>query len=550
MADTMTSYWTDDMIARLERNNPWYRRAEAAGAPAARRGVNVCGYLRDESGWGSAVRGYVRALRTLDIPLAFQDLSPLSSNRSQDATLSVPEGQEFHDVNLVFVDPGQHYAFMSHVGPEFLEGRYNIGVWAWELPRFPQRWYDRFAFYDEIWVTTSFVAAALAPISPLPIVRVPPVLTSVGTGSREVGRRRVEACPDEFVFLFIFDVHSHIERKNPLAVVDAFKRAFAPSDPVRLVVKCVNGDDDPTGLAAVYRAAGGYPVSVYDGYWSAQEVRDLMAACDAYVSLHRSEGAGLTISDAMALGKPVIATGWSGNMDFMTVANSYPVRYELVAVEETVGPYHAGETWADPSVEHAAALMRHVVAHPTEAAGLGARARRDLAVGFSEAAVAGVIDQRLQVIAHRHGIAAFRREMKRFFAAYQQLGSRIAAVARAVIPAGATVLVVSKGDAELLNLEGRTAWHFPRSAGGAYAGYHPADSVAAIAHLEHLRAAGGAYLLFPGTAFWWLDHYAAFHNHLETHYRRVWSDDRCIIYHLSRSEELRSGADAAGPERT
>jgi hypothetical protein len=155
------------------------------------------------------------------------------------------------------------------------------------------------------------------------------------------------------------------------------------------------------------------------------------------------------------------------------------------------------------------------------------------------------------VIAQRHGIAAFRQEMKRFFAGYQQLGGRIAAAAHTVIPAGSTVLVVSKGDEDLLNLEGRTAWHFPRAADGAYAGYHPADNAAAIAHLEQLRAAGGEYLLFPGTAFWWLDHYVAFRDHLEARYCRVWSDDRCIIYHLTQPggpEHHRSRPDAAAPE--
>src|SRR5262249_33966906 len=199
-----------------------------------------------------------------------------------------------------------------------------------------------------------------APVAPIPVVRIPPVLTMGTAGSREEGRRRLGVSSDEFVFLFVFDFHSHFARKNPLAVIEAFRAVFTPSDLVRLVIKCVNGSSDPSDLTAMRALALGHRIFIHDGYWPAEELRDLMAACDAYVSLHRSEGTGMTISEAMALGKPVIATGWSGNMDFMNVTNSFPVRYELVELSENIGPYQAGETWAEPSIEHAAELMRLV----------------------------------------------------------------------------------------------------------------------------------------------------------------------------------------------
>src|SRR3712207_2650205 len=116
-----------------------------------------------------------------------------------------------------------------------------------------------------------------------------------------------------------------------------------------------------------------------------------MAACDAYVSLHRSEGTGLTITDAMALGKPVIATSWSGNMDFMDVSNGFPVRYELVELQRNVGPYRAGETWAEPSVEHAAEMMRLVFEGREEARSRGRAAKREIEANYSEEGVADLI---------------------------------------------------------------------------------------------------------------------------------------------------------------
>jgi glycosyltransferase involved in cell wall biosynthesis len=535
--------WTEEILDTLRQRNPWYRGFEPEGEADATRpggrpeGVNVCGYLRDESGWGAAGRGYLRALGSLSVPLALMDLSSLSTNRSEDRMVTVFDTDHPYDVNLICVDVGQHFAMLAQVGAEFFDDRYNIGVWAWELPRFPRNWYDRLAYYDEIWVGTSFIANALAPIAPVPVVRIPPVLTARAEGARDAGRRRLGLRPDEFAFVFLFDFHSHMARKNPLAVIDAFQRAFAATDPARLIIKCVNGHSDPEGFAALNaRAAGAAAIAIHHGYWTAEEVRDLMAACDAYVSLHRSEGTGLTITDAMAVGKPVIATGWSGNMDFMTVANSYPVQFELVEIHDGVGPYRAGEVWAEPSVEHAAELMRRVLDHPDEARQRGQAARREIEADGSEPSVAALIQQRLTLISHRHRIPAFRREMRAFYSGYQQLIQRIRAVVRSCLPRDATVIVVSKGDDELLNLDGRRAWHFPQTVEGVYAGFYPPDSRAAIDHLEALRNRGGMYLLFPGTSFWWLDHYSEFRGHLETRHHRLWSDDECIIYQLSKPE--------------
>jgi len=499
------------------------------------RGINVSGYLRTESGVGEAARGYVRALRSIDIPLVLGDVSELNINRAEDRTLTRFDTDHPYDVNLVCVDVEQHFALLSHLGEEYFEDRYNIAIWAWELPRFPIKWYDRFPYYDEVWVGTSFIANALAPVAPIPVVRIPPVLTMGTVGSREEGRRRLGVSSDEFVFLFVFDFHSHFARKNPLAVIEAFRAVFTPSDLVRLVIKCVNGSSDPSDLNAMRALALGHRIFIHDGYWPAEELRDLMAACDAYVSLHRSEGTGMTISEAMALGKPVIATGWSGNMDFMNVTNSFPVRYELVELSENVGPYQAGETWAEPSIEHAAELMRLVFEKPEEASLRGQAAKQQVETNYSEKQVANLIWERLEAIAIRRRWPTFRREMKARYLHYRQLAQRICEVVCAALPPDATVLVVSKGDKALLQLDGRKAWHFPQREDGVYASYYPANSATAIVHLEALREKGAEFLLLPQTAFWWLEHYQEFRQHLEDRYRSVPSgSDTCKIFALAQ----------------
>jgi hypothetical protein len=254
----------------------------------------------------------------------------------------------------------------------------------------------------------------------------------------------------------------------------------------------------------------------------------------------------------MALGKPVIATGWSGNMDVMNVSNSFPVRYQLVELEENIGLYRAGEVWAEPSLEHAAELMRYVFANRQEAGARGLAARQDIEANYSEERVGQLIQERLAVIRRRDRFIALRRalstsasdldsvvsrfqDISAFVPRYQQLMARIRAVVQTALPLHATVLVVSRGDDELLKLDARTAWHFPRNADGLYAGYNPADSAAAIAHLEELRAQGAEFLLFPATALWWLDHYAEFRRHLESRYRVIVSQtDSCVIFDCSK----------------
>jgi len=510
--------------------SPSIAAATRTDSAAVRSGVNVAGYLRTESGVGQASRGYVQALRSLGVPISLRDLSCLSGNRAQDENLTEFDKRLPYDTNLICADIEPLFGLIGELGDAFFD-RYNVGIWAWELPRFPEKWYDRFAYYDEIWVATSFIANVLSPISPIPIVRIPPVLAAA-EGSREAGRARLGAADDETVFLFVFDVNSHLARKNPFAAIEAFKQAFRPSDSARLVLKCVNGASDREGFAKLTSMDAGARIEIHNGYCPAAHVHDLMAACDVYVSLHRSEGTGLTITDAMSLGKPVIATGWSGNMDFMSVSNSFPVRYELVELQESCGPYKKGETWAEPSVAHAAEMMRQAFIDRALAAKLGAAAKKDLAAAASEEAVAKLIEQRLKAIGDRKRLKEYRSENQSRYFGYRAMITHLQDTVHRVTPPGAVVAVVSKGDTELVDHPGRTAWHFPQAESGVYAGHYPSDSSAAITHLEALRAKGAQFLVIPESSGWWLDHYREFASHLDGRYSRIHADEQCIVYRL------------------
>ncbi len=376
-------------------------RANHAIGGGAGTGVNVAGYFRTESGVGESGRAHVVALNTAGIPTRLLDFSAHAPSRDGDATLAGRGSHGLHRINLVCVNADQVPTFVEVSGPGFFAGRYTIGSWWWELPEFPEEWTPAFRHFDEIWAGTRFIASAIGAKSPVPVVLIPPV---VSVGSVRTGRKRDFGLKDEeTTFLFVFDFLSVFARKNPLGAIEAFQRAFPdPAEPVRLVLKAVNGDFDPVNRERLRAVAGADPrVTLMNDYVTRSEKNELIAACDAYVSLHRSEGFGYTLAEAMALGKPVIGTAWSGPADFMNPANSYPVRYDLVELAERHGPYHAGQIWAEPDLDDAARAMRAVRDRPADAALLGERARVEIALNYSATAVAKLAGERIARIAER-----------------------------------------------------------------------------------------------------------------------------------------------------
>jgi glycosyltransferase involved in cell wall biosynthesis len=201
---------------------------------------------------------------------------------------------------------------------------------------------------------------------------------------------------DAFVFLFAFDCHSLLERKNPLAVVRAFREAFGLRPGVQLVLKAMHAAPASPEYRELARACAGQGnIRLLDAVMSRAEMHALMLCCDAYVSLHRSEGFGLTVAEAMAMGKAVLATAWSANADFMTARNSCPIPYRLVPLQRDHGPYRAGGLWADPLHGSAVEAMRRVALTPGLARRLGEAARADVRRHLSPQRVGQLIYSRL-----------------------------------------------------------------------------------------------------------------------------------------------------------
>ncbi len=373
-----------------------------AQLPTPPLAVNLAGYLRAKLGIAEAARGYALALRSQGIDIHYTDFSSETLSPLGDEALALSDAncslQARHDINIIHVNADQLFEFERKVGRGYFAGRYNIGIWAWETPRFPREWLDRFGLLDEIWVGSSFMADAIAKVAPIPVVHVPHV---VEVPQLAPDRAQFGLPGDEFLFLFFFDFNSTPTRKNPFGVVEAFRRAFDPQEPVRLVLKSLNGRNRPDVLEALRETAHGARITVIDEALDGLARYRLIASCDCFVSLHRAEGFGLGLAEAMALGRPVVATGWSGNMDFMHVGNSYPVRYRLAPLETPDPPYEAGTPWAVPDVDDATRLMRHVVTHRQEARDIGERARQDIVAGHSHEAIGGLMRERLALIDQR-----------------------------------------------------------------------------------------------------------------------------------------------------
>lgn len=376
-------------------------------------GVNVAGYFHSELGIGEAARQVISGLDACGVPVRPVGLVAPLSRQGHHYGASAPYFP--YPINIVCVNADGLPGFSREVGTDWAAYRYTIGIWFWEVSTFPERWVSSFDYLDEVWVATQHIADALEPVAPIPVTKVTvPIRPLLGAPLT----RRELGMPDGFVFLFAFDYNSVFERKNPLAVVEAFMSAFPDVGVCSLVLKSINHEHDESNHERLREATADRPdIVLIDRYVSLQEKNSMMAACDCYVSLHRSEGLGLTMGEAMAFGKPVIATGYSGNLEFMTEQNSLLVRYETVPIGHDAAPYPPDGTWAEPDLEHATELMRRVRYEPALGQQLGARAAADIASRHSPQAAGATMAQRLESIRSkvpvRPGIGEFADDVLR-----------------------------------------------------------------------------------------------------------------------------------------
>jgi glycosyltransferase involved in cell wall biosynthesis len=351
---------------------PPENRAPASATMAVQRRdqptpLSVFGYLEAETGVGEAARMCSRAAAAVGFNVTRIDVpSLLKGAVSHGVAAPGP-------VNLFHVNADQTPRVFGAIPPELLRGAVNIGFWNWELEEFPGRFIVAFCSVNEVWTPSAFVQDAIQRKSPVPVMRMP-IPVDVKPVAK-LSRSEVGAKAGEYLFLFAFDMASVFERKNPLAVIRAFRAACCEGPPSRLILKVANAAAHPDTMRTIREACSGLAVTILENRLPRDRMTALIETADCVVSLHRSEGFGLLLAEAMALAKPVIATGYSGNLEFMNDRVSYLVDYRLVPVPAKCGPYDAGSLWAEPSWERAAEYMRDVLRHPDSACAVGERGR-------------------------------------------------------------------------------------------------------------------------------------------------------------------------------
>ena len=354
--------------------------------------ISAC--LSDITGIGRAGRLTVKAAEAWGIPFVAHDIP------ADPQALTVPKDLPPGGVWLVHCNPPEAAVVMSQDTDHLWATRYRIGYWAYELQQLPRFWARTIPFFHEIWTPSRFVAEAVerARGKAATIVRVVPHPVAIELPppvARESG---------PLTFLVMFDARSSAARKNPLGAIRAFQQAFAPDDAgVRLRIKITASWKDPRSIQTVRDAVAGWPnIELRDEELSDAAMQQLLASADCLVSLHRAEGFGLPIAEAMLNGLPAIATDWSGNVDF-TRGASYEVPYRLIPAADSSGRYNGtGQSWADPDITAAAALMRQVRDDPAAREAVAERGRqrvRALCSGLPREAVSALIAPKAAAVA-------------------------------------------------------------------------------------------------------------------------------------------------------
>jgi glycosyltransferase involved in cell wall biosynthesis len=344
------------LIGRSDLDTARLRRSAAGlvdGTNSTSYDVHVVGYIDAVLGLGIGARNNRDALAGAGVSVA-------STSIALPSALDVappPRAPVKCRVSLLFNNGDYMHVVSSLLDAESLKNSHRIGVWAWELPQVPPRMLQGLAYVDELWVASSFIREAFRPHTRKAITVVP---YPVRADDAEVPGYD-DLLPAEPYFFFAFDYNSTVERKNPAGLIEAFNAAFPEGSGPHLVIKTLNAGAHTESHERLLGAAlQRKDIHLIDAVWPRALVHRALRNCLAVVSLHRAEGYGLLLAEAMAHGKPTIATGYSGNLEYQNPGNSLLVGYRMTQVSEECRHYEAGEAWAEPDLDEAARAMRAV----------------------------------------------------------------------------------------------------------------------------------------------------------------------------------------------
>ena len=331
--------------------------------PQLPAGVNLIASITGDSGLGQSSRLIANVLEHSDIPHVIYNYVYSYSLKMEDTTYADRISTELpYDINLVHINPRELGPALFRLPKSMWSNQYNIAFWLWELEDFPEEWAIYTDLFDEIWTPAEFVSNAVRTAAKCPVHTLPYHVTA--PTEEQYDRAWFGLPEDKFLFAFMYDANSVADRKNPMAVVKAFMKAFSPEDTgVGLVIKANNGR--PEDIEKLREQMKGYE-NLYFVTENLKKtaVNSLLKCVDVFVSLHRAEGFGLGMAESMMVGTPSIATNWSANTEFMNPEVGCMVDYKLIPLERDIEPYHKGSRWADADVDQAAAYMKKLYEEP------------------------------------------------------------------------------------------------------------------------------------------------------------------------------------------
>ena len=320
-------------------------------------GINVIGFVKGETGLGQSCRMLIGALDIGDINYTVYNYNHISSMRQNDTTYDDKiTNTTPYNINLIHINPSDLALVNTTFNKKIWDYKYNIGFWLWELEEFPDEWIKCFNYVDEIWTPSEFASNAIRKKTSLPVKTIKYPIDAP-TDLKIYNRKYFNLPSSIFLYLIMYDCNSNTERKNPMSSIKAFKTAFSSDNKdVGIVIKINNPQDKD--LQIIEKELKDYSnVFIIPKIMTKIEVNSLIKSCNVLVSLHRSEGFGLPLAEAMYLGVPTIATKWSANVEFMNEDIACMVDYKFITLDRDYGVYRRGNRWADADLDQAAEFM-------------------------------------------------------------------------------------------------------------------------------------------------------------------------------------------------
>lgn len=361
-------------------------------------GINIVGLAKGELGLGEDIRMAAKACAAAAIPFDIYNPPFAIASRQEDLTvLDLMVDEPGYAMNLIFLPGIETLRLFFNKGVQLFKERYTIGAWQWELPMWPAPLNRALPLAQEFWLSSRFTTDTMRHVTDAPVLFMPMVVEL--PNFTQLGRAAHNLPEDVFLFLYIFDGLSWGARKNPLGAIKAFQDAFGGRNDVMFVIKTMNASEDMPFWREILKAASRNPrLLCINEVYTKQQLLSLFACCDAYVSLHRAEGFGRTIAEAMLLERPVIATAWSGNADFTTPETAFAVGGKLVPVREGEYIFWEGQEWCEPDHEAAVWAMRECVANPALAKAKAQAGRQLILERYSASAVGLRYRKRLETL--------------------------------------------------------------------------------------------------------------------------------------------------------